>query len=63
MPSCHVAIAAAVRIEPLLLEGDEGGTEHQQRHADAGRRVEAERHRGDVVAAGLRAPAAAPSRV
>ena len=33
------------------LRGHEGGAEHREGHADGGRRVEAERHRGHVVAA------------
>lgn len=39
-----------LRIQPLRLEGDERRAEHQQCHADAGGRIQAQRHRGDVVA-------------
>ncbi|KAG0755790.1 hypothetical protein G6F22_020499 [Rhizopus arrhizus] len=43
-----------MRVQALRLEGDEGRAEHQQGHADAGRRVQAQRHGGDIVAAGAR---------
>ena len=45
---------AAVLVHALLPETGERGPEHQQRHADAGRRIQPERHRGDVVAPALR---------
>lgn len=49
--------------QALLLESDERRSQHQQRHADARGRVQAERHRGDVVATGARRQAARHHRV
>ncbi|MNV18494.1 hypothetical protein D3C71_1093200 [compost metagenome] len=43
-----------VRVHAQLFEADKGRAQHQQRHADAGRRIQPQRHRGDVVAAGAR---------
>ena len=45
-------------VEAVGLERDEGRAQHQQGHADAGRRIQAQRHRGDVVAP--RAPCQPP---
>ncbi|MNT34461.1 hypothetical protein D3C72_1704450 [compost metagenome] len=46
-----------MRVQALLLEGQEGRAQHQQCHADAGRRIQAQRHGGDVVAPGTRGQA------
>jgi hypothetical protein len=50
-------------VHALLLEGNERRPQHQQRHADAGRRVQAKRHRRDVIATAAGREAARHPRV